>query len=70
MSNFKTSKKGIDLIKKWEGFRAEAYYCSAGVLTIGYGHTNNAPSGKKYPVYEGKVVTEEQATIQYLFLMF
>lgn len=60
----KTSNIGLNLIKKWEGFRAEAYQDSGGVWTIGYGHTNNAPSGSKYPVYEGKVVTEEQATIQ------
>lgn len=29
----------IPLIKKFEGFRATPYYCSAGVLTIGYGTT-------------------------------
>lgn len=36
------SKNGIELIKKWEQFRAKAYKCSAGVLTIGYGHTRTA----------------------------
>jgi len=35
----KTSQKGIDLIKKWESFKAEAYLCPAGVWTQGYGHT-------------------------------
>ena len=35
----KISKKGIDLIKKYEGVRLESYYCPAGILTIGYGHT-------------------------------
>ena len=34
----KTSKTGIDLIKKFEGFSASAYKCSAGFWTIGYGH--------------------------------
>lgn len=34
----KTSQKGIDLIKKWEGFRSRPYICQAGYLTIGYGH--------------------------------
>lgn len=34
-----TSKNGIELIKKFEGFRAEPYQCSAGVWTIGYGST-------------------------------
>lgn len=32
----------MKLIKKCEGFRAKAYKCSAGILTIGYGTTNNA----------------------------
>lgn len=40
----KTSNKGIDLIKKYEGFRAKAYRCRANVLTIGYGHTLNVKS--------------------------
>jgi lysozyme len=37
----KTSNKGIDLIKKYEGFRAKAYKCPADKWTIGYGHTQN-----------------------------
>jgi lysozyme len=39
MNNFVTGKKGINLIKKFEGLRLRAYYCPAGKLTIGYGHT-------------------------------
>ena len=35
----KTSKRGIDLIKKYEGFRNTAYLCPAGVWTIGWGST-------------------------------
>jgi lysozyme len=35
----KISAKGIELIKRFEGFRSEPYRCSAGVWTIGYGHT-------------------------------
>jgi len=35
------SNKGIELIKKHEGLRLSAYQCSAGVWTIGYGHTGN-----------------------------
>jgi lysozyme len=34
----KTNRKGIDLIKKFEGFRATPYLCPAGYATIGYGH--------------------------------
>ena len=31
--------EGLALIKKFEGCELEAYQCSAGVWTIGYGHT-------------------------------
>ena len=34
-----TSQAGIDLIKEFEGCELKAYYCPAGILTIGYGHT-------------------------------
>lgn len=44
---------GFDLIKKWEGLRLEAYLCTAGVPTIGYGHTKG--------VKIGDVCTEDQA---------
>lgn len=30
---------GVDLIKKYEGFRSQAYKCPAGVWTIGFGST-------------------------------
>ncbi len=41
----KTSQKGIDLIKRYEGCRLAAYKCPAGVWTIGYGHTGNVKPG-------------------------
>ena len=50
----KTSKKGIELIMKYEGLELKSYYCPAGVLTIGYGHT-----GKD--VYEEQTITEKEA---------
>lgn len=49
----KTSKKGIDLIKSFEGCRLTAYKCPAGVWTIGYGHTAGVKSGQ--------IITQEQA---------
>ena len=52
--HLRTSAAGIQLIKEFEGFRARAYVCPAGVLTIGYGTTRN--------VYRGQVITEQQAT--------
>ena len=33
-----TNTKGIELIKHFEGFKAESYICAGGHLTIGYGH--------------------------------
>lgn len=32
------SQKGLDLIKKFEGFSNKEYICPAGKATIGYGH--------------------------------
>lgn len=43
----KTSQKGIDLIKKFEGCYLDAYKCPAGVWTIGYGHTAGVTGGQK-----------------------
>lgn len=43
----KTSQKGIDLIKSFEGLRLQAYRCSANKLTIGYGHTGTVKEGMK-----------------------
>ena len=48
-----TSAEGIALIKKFEGCELKAYQCSAGVWTIGYGHTKD--------VVEGMEITQEQA---------
>ena len=41
------SQNGIDLIKRFEGCRLEAYKCPAGVWTIGYGHTAGVKKGDK-----------------------
>lgn len=48
------SPDGLALIKRFEGLRTEAYKCSAGVLTIGYGST-----GKH--VTPGMKITEAEA---------
>lgn len=47
------SKRGIDLIKQFEGCRLKAYKCPAGVWTIGYGHTSG--------VKQGDTITQAQA---------
>jgi lysozyme len=41
----KTSQRGIDLIKKWEGCRLIPYQCQAGVFTVGYGCTTKTDIG-------------------------
>ena len=45
--------EGLALIKKFEGCELKAYQCSAGVWTIGYGHTKD--------VVEGMTITQEEA---------
>ena len=50
----KTSPKGIDLIKEFEGFRARAYLCPANVLTIGYGHTKTCKPGQVVSTAKGE----------------
>ena len=48
------NQAGIDLIKRWEGLRLDAYLCPAGVWTIGYGSTGEH-------VYPGQIITEPEA---------
>lgn len=43
----KISQKGIEVIKKFEGCKLEAYKCPAGVWTIGYGTTKGVTDGMK-----------------------
>ena len=51
----KTSKRGLDLIKEFEGCKLKAYLCPANIWTIGYGHTGL--------VKEGDRVTKKEATL-------
>lgn len=53
MITMKTSSKGIELIKSFEGCEYRAYKCPSGVWTIGYGHTAG--------VCEGMSITKQQA---------
>ncbi len=43
----------VDLVKRFEGFREDAYLCPAGIPTIGYGSTRG--------VRLGMTITEEEA---------
>ena len=55
----KTSDKGINLIKEFEGCYLTAYKCPAGVWTIGYGHTGKV-GGKA--IGSGMKITAAKAT--------
>lgn len=46
-------KSCVELVKKYEGCRLQAYKCPAGVWTIGYGHTKD--------VRQGMQITEDEA---------
>jgi lysozyme len=53
------SQGGLDaLLKKFEGCKLKAYYCPAGVCTIGYGHTSAAGAPQ---VVDGMTITQAQA---------
>ena len=49
----RTSQRGIDLIKEFEGYSERVYMCAGGKYTIGYGHTRG--------VEPGDTCTREQA---------
>ena len=38
-NKFTVSTRLLELVKEFEGFRAKAYKCVGGALTVGYGHT-------------------------------
>ena len=52
-STGKVSETGKNLIKYYEGLELEAYLCSSGIPTIGYGSTENVEMGMK--------ITQEKA---------
>lgn len=52
------SLEGVKLVKHFEGLQLKAYQDTAGIWTIGYGHTNN--------VYPNMIITESEAT-HYLY---
>jgi lysozyme len=55
----KTSEVGKNLIKEFEGFRATAYICPAGVVTVGYGTTRI----KGNAVQLGTTITTDEADV-------
>lgn len=56
----KTDQAGIDFIKRFEGFRSEAYQDGAGVWTIGFGHTDGVgPNWAAISEKEAEVLLRE-----------
>lgn len=58
------NRKGIDLIKNFEGLYLESYKCPAGVWTIGYGHTGKLiTAGKKISTEEAEEVLKQDLKV-------
>ncbi len=53
------SHNGIQFLKQWEGFEANAYKDTGGVWTIGYGTIK----WKGQPVAQGMAITEKEAEL-------
>lgn len=65
-------QEAVELIKRFEGFRAKPYLCSAGVPTIGYGSTYYL-DGTKITLQDSPIQQEEanrllDATLQKVFI--
>ena len=61
ISSLQISKKGLNLIKEFEGCKLEAYKCPAGVWTIGYGTTDSDYSITKTKIKAGLKISKQKA---------
>lgn len=72
MSNLVTSPRGINLIKKWEGYRAEVYLCPAKKLTVGWGHlirpSDNLSIGSGITLAQAEVFLKNDMHLAELFI--
>jgi lysozyme len=55
----RASQTLIDAIKKFEGVSLKAYRDTAGVWTIGYGHTKDVKAGDKIAQYQAEQFLKE-----------
>jgi lysozyme len=62
----KTSQKGIELIKQFEGCKLKSYKCPANVWTIGYGNTFYLDGSK---VLMGQKISQIEADMLMLKLL-
>jgi len=51
-----------DFVKQWEGRELKAYRCSAGVWTIGYGHTKGVKEGDEISPAEAEQLLVDDLT--------
>tara|TARA_Y100001938_G_scaffold148370_1_gene231874 strand:+ start:598 stop:1071 length:474 start_codon:yes stop_codon:yes gene_type:complete len=64
------SEEGLSLIKKFEGCPTSGglaipYYCPAGVLTIGYGHTRTVKEHDKWTLDHASYILKEEIEEEY-----
>lgn len=52
------NRAGLELIRRFEGFRPRAYLCPANVWTIGYGHTGDVKDGDQITLHQGEAILE------------
>jgi lysozyme len=64
----KILNKAVDFIAKEEGLRLDAYLCSAGVPTIGYGTTKDVKMGNKCTKKEAEQWLKEYIEKDLIFL--
>jgi len=55
--------KMFSRVKHYESFKSEAYRCSGGVMTIGYGHTKNVKWGDTITEAEALKLLEEELLV-------
>ena len=55
----KLSPAAYQALCNFEGYRSTAYQCSAGVWTIGYGHTKGVKRGDKVTKFQATKLLEE-----------
>ena len=51
-----------DFVKRFEGRELKAYRCSAGVWTVGYGHTNGVKEGDEISPAEAEQLLVDDLT--------
>jgi len=59
MAECKASAAALDIIKRFEDLRLEAYLCPAGVWTIGWGHTAGVRPGDSVTPQRAEELLEE-----------